>query len=51
VKFIKYTADDLPRLYALIFNVKQIIEENVPGDIAELGVHKGNSATAQPNAG
>ena len=43
---VKNNAGDLPRLYALIFNVKQIMEENVPGDMAELGVYKGNSAAA-----
>jgi hypothetical protein len=37
---------DLPRLYAMIFNVKQIIADGVPGDFAELGVHRGGSAAA-----
>ena len=37
-------AGDLPRLYALILNVKQILNENAVGDIAELGVYQGNSA-------
>lgn len=40
----KNNAGDLPRLYALIFNIKQIMEENIPGEMAELGVYKGNSA-------
>lgn len=40
----KNNAGDLPRLYALIINIKQIMEENVPGDMAELGVYRGNSA-------
>lgn len=35
---------DLPRLYALAFNIKQVLAENVPGDFAELGVFRGNSA-------
>jgi hypothetical protein len=47
-KWIKYNdwnnAGDLTRLYAFILNVKQILSENVVGDIAELGVYRGNSA-------
>jgi hypothetical protein len=38
-------AGDLPRLYALILNIKQILDEDVVGDIAELGVYRGNSAS------
>jgi predicted O-methyltransferase YrrM len=37
-------AGDLPRLYAIVFNIKQILDDNVAGDIAELGVYRGNSA-------
>lgn len=37
-------AGDLPRLYALMMNVRQVFNENVGGDIAELGVFRGNSA-------
>ena len=37
-------AGDLPRLYAIIFNLKQILNENITGEIAELGVYRGNSA-------
>jgi hypothetical protein len=37
-------AGDLPRLYSIILNAKQVLEENVAGEIAELGVYKGNSA-------
>ena len=37
-------AGDLPRLYALILNIKQILNEKILGDIAELGVYRGNSA-------
>jgi hypothetical protein len=37
-------AGDLPRLYALIFNIKQVLDDNVVGDMAELGVYRGNSA-------
>lgn len=35
---------DLSRLYFLILNIKQLFEENVAGDFAELGVFRGNSA-------
>jgi hypothetical protein len=38
-------AGDLPRLYAIILNINQILEENIPGNIAELGVYRGNSAS------
>ena len=37
-------AGDLPRLYALVLNVKQVLTEGVAGDLAELGVYRGNSA-------
>lgn len=37
-------AGDLPRLYAIVFNIEQIMNDKVPGDIAELGVYRGNSA-------
>jgi hypothetical protein len=37
-------AGDLPRLYALVLNVKQVLAEGVEGDFAELGVYRGNSA-------
>ena len=37
-------AGDLPRLYALIINIKQVLEDNVAGDMAEIGVYRGNSA-------
>jgi hypothetical protein len=35
---------DLSRFYTIYQNVSHIFEENVPGDIVELGVFKGNSA-------
>jgi hypothetical protein len=35
---------DLARLYYLLLNVRQLIEEDVTGDFVELGVYKGNSA-------
>jgi hypothetical protein len=37
-------AGDLPRLYALSMNIKQVLSEGVVGDFAELGVYRGNSA-------
>jgi Macrocin-O-methyltransferase (TylF) len=39
-----YASGDLPRLYAIVFNIKQVLAENIAGDIAELGVYRGNSA-------
>ena len=39
-----YNGGDLPRLYSLVLNIKQTIADNVPGDFAELGVYKGNTA-------
>jgi hypothetical protein len=36
-------AFDLPRFYALSFNIKQVMAEGIPGDYAELGVFRGNS--------
>jgi hypothetical protein len=35
---------DIPRLWSLILNLKQVIAERVEGDFAELGVWRGNSA-------
>ena len=35
---------DLARLYAFILNIKHCLAEGVPGDFAELGVWRGNSA-------
>jgi hypothetical protein len=40
----KRNASDLPRLYSLVLNIQQTLEENVAGDFAELGVYRGNSA-------
>ncbi len=37
-------AGDLPRLYSLVLNIKQVLEEGIPGDLAELGVYRGHSA-------
>jgi hypothetical protein len=35
---------DLARFYALCLNLKQVLDDGVPGDLVELGVYKGNSA-------
>ena len=35
---------DIARLYSLILNVKQVLADGVPGDMAEVGVYRGNSA-------
>ena len=35
---------DLPRFYFLNLVIDQLLSENISGDIAELGVYKGNSA-------
>lgn len=37
-------AGDIPRLWSLILNCKQILAEGIPGDFAELGVWRGNTA-------
>jgi hypothetical protein len=37
-------AGDLPRLYALLLNIKQVLNDGIGGDMAELGVYRGNSA-------
>lgn len=36
---------DIPRLWALILNLKQILAHGIEGDFAELGVWKGNTAS------
>jgi hypothetical protein len=38
-------AGDLVRFHALALNIKQLMAEAVPGDCAELGVFRGNSAS------
>jgi hypothetical protein len=35
---------DLPRLIAFMLNIEQVLKERVPGDFAELGVWRGNTA-------
>lgn len=35
---------DFSRFYALYQNIDKVLSENVPGDLVELGVYKGNSA-------
>jgi hypothetical protein len=41
---VETNAGDLPRLYALMLNTKQVLDEEIAGDMAELGVFRGNSA-------
>ena len=36
---------DTARLWSFILNIKQILNENIPGDLAELGVWRGNTAS------
>ena len=47
-RFVKENAQnnggDLARLIAMVLNIKHVLEENVPGDFAELGVWRGNTA-------
>lgn len=38
-------AGDIPRLLSLMYNIKQVMGEGVPGAFAELGVYRGNSAS------
>ncbi len=40
----KNNAGDIVRLWALLMNCKQILADNIPGDFAELGVWRGNTA-------
>jgi O-methyltransferase len=35
---------DLPRLYMLLLNISRVLKDNIPGDLAEIGVYKGNTA-------
>jgi hypothetical protein len=35
---------DLPRLYMLLLNIARVLKEGVPGDFAEIGVYRGNTA-------
>jgi hypothetical protein len=41
----RLNAADVSRYFSLILNLKQCIQENIPGDFVELGVYKGNSAS------
>ena len=44
-------AGDLPRLYALLLNLNQVMDDGIPGDIAEIGVYRGNSAAVLAHYG
>lgn len=39
-----YNGGDLPRLYMLLLNIARVLRDDIPGDFAELGVYKGNTA-------
>lgn len=41
---VENNAGDLPRLYALILNIRQVMLDGIAGDLAEIGVYRGNSA-------
>ncbi len=47
-RFTKYNkfnnAGDIARLWSFILNVQQVMEENIEGDFAELGVWRGNTS-------
>jgi len=40
----RYNPGDLARLYMLILNVARVLKDDIPGDFAELGVYRGNTA-------
>jgi len=40
----RINAGDLPRLWSFILNIKQVLAEGIPGDFAEVGVFRGNTA-------
>lgn len=39
-----HNSGDLARLYLLLLNVARVLRDEVPGDFAEIGVYKGNTA-------
>lgn len=41
---IENNSGDIPRFYALVLNINQVLADGVEGDFAELGVYRGNSA-------
>jgi hypothetical protein len=44
IKGNERNADDLHRFYSFIFNLEQLKNDDIPGDFAELGVYRGNTA-------
>ncbi|QEN12685.1 TylF/MycF/NovP-related O-methyltransferase [Mycolicibacterium sp. ELW1] len=42
---------DWPRFWSLVLNLKQIFDDNVEGDLAELGVWRGNTAAVLAHFG
>ena len=47
--FVKYNNDvnngDWHRLVSFVLNIEKVLDDGVPGDLAELGVWKGNTAS------
>jgi predicted O-methyltransferase YrrM len=43
-------AGDLPRLYGFLLNIARVLKEEIPGDFAELGVYRGNTASILAHA-
>ena len=41
---VNNNSGDIPRLWSFMLNCKQVLNESIPGDFAELGVYKGNTA-------
>ena len=48
---VENNAGDLPRLYSLLLNINQVMADGVPGDFAEIGVYRGNSAAVLAHYG
>jgi hypothetical protein len=40
-----HNSGDLSRLYLLLLNVARVLRDSVPGDFAEIGVYRGNTAS------
>lgn len=40
----KHNSGDLSRLYLLLLNIARVLKDAIPGDFAEIGVYRGNTA-------
>lgn len=40
-----HNSGDLSRLYLLLLNIARVLRDSVPGDFAEIGVYRGNTAS------